>query len=83
MYNLNFNDSYILGIYDFISNGVDYLGLKSNIYINAGVTLFNLKKLRQSNKIIEFMNLIKSNTTLQNVDQTILNYCNSYYIISS
>ena len=37
MYNLDFNDNYIFGMYDFLTYGVDYLGLKSNIYINAGV----------------------------------------------
>ena len=33
MYNLDFNDNYILGIYDILADGVDYLGLRSEIYI--------------------------------------------------
>ena len=33
MYNLNFNDNYVLGILDFFSGGVDYLGIKSEKYI--------------------------------------------------
>ena len=74
MYNLDFNDCYILGIYDFNSDGVDYLGLKSNIYINTGVTLFNLKKMREDNKIIGFINITRRNINLKHVDQTVLNY---------
>ena len=46
MYSLYFSDNYVLGIYDFLSDGVDYLGIKSNIYINTRVILLNLKKLR-------------------------------------
>ena len=41
MYNLDFNDNYVLGIFDIANNGIDYLGIKSQIYINAGVLLFN------------------------------------------
>ena len=37
MYNLNLNDNYILGLYEINSNGLDYLGLNSNLYINTGV----------------------------------------------
>ena len=74
MYNLDFNDNYILGIYDYFSNGVDYLGLKSKIFINTGAILLNLKKLREDNKVFELLNLTKSNTYLFQVDQTVFNY---------
>ena len=74
MYNLNFNDNYILGIYDILNDGIDYLGIKSQIYINAGVTLLNLKKLRDDKKVYEFLNLIDSGKQLKNVDQTVINY---------
>ena len=74
MYNLDFNDNYVLGFYDVLSHGVDYLGLKSNIYINAGVTLFNLKKIKEDNKTMELINMANSNIKLNNVDQTIINY---------
>ena len=74
MYNLNFNDNYILGIYDYFSGGVDYLGIKSNIYINSGVILLNLKKIREDKKTIEFVNLTKSNIKLVNEDQTVINF---------
>ena len=74
MYNLDFNDNYVLGIYDFISDGIDYLGIKSNIYINDGVILFNLKKVREDNKIFGLIDMITRKTYLKNEDQTILNY---------
>ena len=72
MFNLNFNDNYILGIYDYLSGGVDYLGIKSNIYINSGVILLNLKKIREDKKTIEFVNLTKSNIKIY--DQTVINF---------
>ena len=74
MFNLDFNDNYVLGLLDRISNGVDYLGIKSNIYICAGVTLFNLKKIREDNKTIELINMAKSHIHLDKVDQTLINY---------
>ena len=52
MYNLNLNDNYILGLYEINSNGLDYLGLNSSIYINAGVALLNLNKMRQGKKYL-------------------------------
>ena len=39
MYNLNFDDNYVLGFYDVIPKGVDYLGINSTKYINSGVIL--------------------------------------------
>lgn len=74
MYNLDFKDNYILGFYDVISYALDYLGLKSNIYINAGVILMNLKKLREDQKIFEIINITNSKIELRNNDQTIINY---------
>jgi len=61
-------------MYDFLSYGVDYLGLKSNSYINAGVILLNLKKMREDKKVIEFINLTNSKKQLVNYDQTLFNY---------
>ena len=55
-------------------DSLNYLGIKSKIYINSGTILLNLKKLRDDNKIIEFINLTNSNKTLKNVDQTVINY---------
>ena len=74
MYNLNFNDNYILGALDYLVNNVDYLGIKSNIYINSGVILLNLKKIREDKKVNEFLNLTDSDTFLKNNEQTVVNY---------
>ena len=74
MFNLDFNGNYLLGFYDTYAAGIDHLGIKSNIYINCGVTLLNLKKLREDNKTVELFNVANTNIKLPNVDQTLLNY---------
>ena len=75
MYSLNFNDNYVFGIYDVIPDGIDYLGIKSNKYINAGVILLNLKKIREDNKIKELINITTNpNFKLKKNDQTAINY---------
>ena len=75
MYNLDFKDNYFLGLYDFLSDGVDHLGLHSEIYTNTGVLLYNLEKIRKDNKTIEIYNMANSNEyRLKNEDQTVLNY---------
>ena len=50
MYHFPCNNNYVLGFLDFLSDGVDYLGLKSEIYINAGVLLLNLDLIRKELK---------------------------------
>ena len=74
MFNLDFNGNYILGFYDTYAAGIDHLVIKSNIYINCGVTLLNLKKLREDNKTLELFNVANTDIKLPNVDQTLLNY---------
>jgi len=74
MYNLDFKGNYILGFYDFLIDGIDYLGIKSSKYINSGVTLFNLKKLRNDKKCVEIIDLLHSNVPLRKPDQTVINY---------
>ena len=74
MYNLNFNDNYIFGLYEINSNGLDYLGLNSSIYINASVALLNLKKMRQGKKIFKLIDMCNSDIKLTQVDQTAINY---------
>ena len=74
MYNLDFNDNYVLGFLDVKSYGVDYLGINSTMYINSGVILFNLKKIREDNKTFELINITNSNTKLHKVDQTAINF---------
>ena len=74
MYNLEFNNNYILGFLDVLSNGVDYLGLKSEKYINSGVFLINLDLIRKHQKYYEMLYMYKNIKKLDNVDQTIFNY---------
>ena len=74
MYNLSFNNNYILGILDYLSFGTDYLGLNSEKYINAGVLLINLEKIRKDNKYYEMLYMYKTFKKLNNNDQTIINY---------
>ena len=59
MYNLPFNNHYVLGILDLLSNGLDYLGLISEKYINAGVLLLNLDLIRKDHKYYELLILQK------------------------
>ena len=74
MYNLPFNNNYILGFLDLLNYGVDYLGLNSEKYINAGVLLINLDKIRNDNKCFEMLYMAKNYKKLNNNDQTIINY---------
>ena len=74
MYNLPCNNNYILGILDILNNGVDYLGLISEKYINAGVLLLNLDLIRKDHKYYELLKMYKYHKKLKNNDQTIINY---------
>ena len=74
MYSLNFNDNYVYGFYDVIPNGIDYLGINSTKYINSGVILLNLKKIRNDNKIKKLINITTSPFfKLKNLDQKAIN----------
>ena len=74
MYNLNSNDNYILGFLDNKKEGIDYLGINSTKYINNGVTLFNLKKIREDNKTFELIKAADDNIRFKKDDQDIINY---------
>ena len=74
MNNISFNDNYILGYLDYMSRGIDYLGKYSRKYINSGVILINLKKIRQDNKIAYLFNFINKHRSLPNFDQAVINY---------
>lgn len=75
MYNFNLRDNYLLGFFDIISNELDYLGIYSQRYINSGVLLFNLKKVREDNMINKIIESINNETLiLHKNDQTLLNY---------
>ena len=74
MYNLKFNNNYLLGFLDILSYGVDYLGLKSEKYINAGVLLINLDLIRKNKKYSEILYMYEYHKKLNNNDQTLINY---------
>ena len=73
MYQIEFNDNYFLGFLDVLINEIDYLKIKSEKYINAGVTLFNLDKIRKDYKIYELIKAL-NNIFLHCQDQTLINY---------
>ncbi len=79
MYDLNFNDHYLLGHSD--SNGIYWdkkvIG-ETDFYMNSGVMLCNLKKMREDDieeKLIEFYK--EHNGNLNCGDQT--PYFNTFY----
>ena len=74
MYELPLNDNYILGILDYVRDGIDFLGIKSEKYINSGVILLDLKKIRNDNKIYQLINMTKTEKSFDGHDQTIINY---------
>ena len=74
MYQLDMYDNYIYGFLDLLSNGIDYLGLKSDKYVNAGVLLINLDLIRKNKKYKELLSMKIYNKKLNNNDQTIINY---------
>ena len=55
MYNLDFNDNYIIGAQATDKYIVKKFNAKIKLYINAGVILFNIKKIRKHNKDIELL----------------------------
>ena len=75
-YNIDFEDNYIIGIKTFITAfAKEYLyrnGLKdSSNYINAGVTIWNLKKIREENITPILCEEAKKNHNV--VDQDVIN----------
>jgi lipopolysaccharide biosynthesis glycosyltransferase len=74
MFQLSFKDNYVLGFLDIFSGAVDYLGLKSEKYINAGIILINLEKIRKDRKHYELLYMALNHKNLKHHDQTIINY---------
>ena len=73
MYNSNFDNNYVLGFLGLTSDGLDYYGIKANNWINAGVLLLNLKKIREDNKCFDLLNLAINGTKLFHQDNTVIN----------
>ena len=74
MFQLPFKNNYVLGFLDILSGAVDYLGLKSEKYINAGVILINLEKIRKDGKHFDILYMSLNHKNLKHQDQTIINY---------
>lgn len=74
MFQLSFENNYVLGFLDILSGAVDYLGLKSEKYINAGIILINLEKIRKDRKHYELLYMALNHKNLKHHDQTIINY---------
>ena len=63
-----------MGFLDILSGAVDYLGLISEKYINAGIILMNLEKIRKDEKHYELLYMALNHKNLKHQDQTIINY---------
>ena len=83
MYNLPFNNNYILALRDHKWKGKDVkkLGIKKDKYICSGVILFNLKKIRENNKSKLAVHFLLTKTkSIGYFDQTVINYIYYPYI---
>ena len=83
MYNLHFNNNYILASRDhkWLGKEVKKLGINNDKYICAGIILFNLKKIRRENKsklTVQF--LLAKTKYIRYYDQTVINYIFYPYI---
>lgn len=73
MYNSKFNNNYVLGFLGRSAWGLDYLGINAYNWINAGVLLLNLKKIRDDNKSIDLLKIANSEIYLPHIDNTVIN----------
>ena len=74
MYNLPFNDNYILGYPFHDVYKIDEFVKDAKYYINGGVLLFNIKKIRNDNKDIELIRFtINNNSKLWFLEQDSIN----------
>ena len=55
MYNLPFNNNYVLGYPFHTPFLIDKLGIKSKRYVNGGVLLFNIAEIRKNNMDLELL----------------------------
>ena len=74
MYNLPFKDNYILGYPFHDSYKVDKFAKNITYYINGGVLLFNIEKIRNDNKDIELIRFTyENNSQLWFLEQDTIN----------
>ena len=75
MFNLPFNDTYILGYPFHTADSLYKFGIHSKNYINAGVILINIKKIREDGKDLELINFTKKKgKRLFFLEQDAINY---------
>ena len=74
LYQTSFNNNYVLGSLDLSFKIHHHLCQNSDRYINAGILLLNLDKIRKDKKHIEIIKMTLSNRKLPNHDQTVINY---------
>ena len=74
MINLDMNNNIILGFVDRSYKKAQQFGIKTYKYINSGVLLINLKKIRKENISQKFFDFIENNKkNLTQEDQTVIN----------
>ena len=75
MYQYSTGNNYILGFLEYSSyNEMDKIGIYTDKYINSGVILLNLQKMRKDDKIFEIVKAVKDKKYLGKQDQSLLNY---------
>jgi alpha-N-acetylglucosamine transferase len=75
MFFLPFNDTYILGYPFHTADSLYKFGIHSKNYINAGVILINIKKIREDGKDLELINFTKKKgKRLFFLEQDAINY---------
>ena len=73
MYESDFKDNYILGTWGYYYFDLYYIGIKPYKYINAGVILLNLEKIRKNQKYYELINKTNNDKYLRHDGHTVLN----------
>ena len=74
MYNLEMNNSIILGFVDNSPQDAELFGIKSYKYVTSGVLLIDLKKMRKEGVTQKFIDFIEKNRDkLIQEDQTVIN----------
>lgn len=78
LWNTNLNNNYVAGVQDVFIQDIDYkkqIGFNDeDIYVNAGVLVFNLDKIRNDKKTQEMIsNTLKYVDTIKYQDQDIIN----------
>ena len=75
MYNLPFNDNYILGFPFYMPYVMDKFGINATHYITVGCILYNLEKIYNDKKDVDLLQFtIKNNSKLSFPEQDAINY---------